>query len=143
MKSDFQRLLGGLLTLLALLCCALPFTLWRERVRAAQSDQREPLCLADEAKIIRRVTVNRAINSSVGPTLRSFRIAMVATNAYFINSSLGGGTATGTANSLNTWLAGVNAIYEKEVGIRLLRVGSNSGCDFALMYPKSWRARQS
>jgi hypothetical protein len=148
MKSDLRLawrtnnggrhwLLGGLFAFVVLLC-VVPLVKWREQVQAAQSKKREPVCLANQAKIIRRVPVNRgvnsaagpAFNSAVGPTLRKFRIAMVATSNYV--SSYGSG-----AGSLDAWLAGVNAIYEKEVGIRLERVGNNALLTAAANYPFS------
>lgn len=56
-----------------------------------------------------------------GAQLRTYRIAIAATWEY-ANSF--GGTTAGTVASINTWLNSVNAIYEREVAVRLLLVNN-------------------
>ena len=58
-----------------------------------------------------------AASYQVGESLRTFRIAVAATWEY--SNSFGGGTTAGTVASITTWLNGVNAIYEREMAIRL------------------------
>ena len=58
-----------------------------------------------------------ALNYQSGETLRVYRIAIAASSEY--TSTFGGGTTAGTVASLVTWLNGVNAIYERELTIRL------------------------
>ncbi|MDQ4121425.1 MAG: M12 family metallo-peptidase [Acidobacteriota bacterium] len=63
-----------------------------------------------------------APQTSTGPTLRTYRIAISTTYEYTSNSQLGGGTVASTVASINSWLNGINAIYEREVSIRLIMV---------------------
>jgi len=58
-----------------------------------------------------------ALSYQSGETLRVYRIAIAATWEYC--NTFGGGTTAGTVASLITWLNGVNAIYERELTIRL------------------------
>lgn len=62
----------------------------------------------------------RAVGYQAGDTLRTFRIAIATTWEY--SSTFGGGTNAGTVASIATWLNGVNAIYEREMAVRLLLV---------------------
>ncbi|HMV87962.1 MAG TPA: putative Ig domain-containing protein [Blastocatellia bacterium] len=55
--------------------------------------------------------------TSVGPSLRNYRIAIAVTWEY--SDSYGSGTNAGTVASLNTWLNAANAIYERELAIHL------------------------
>ncbi len=59
-----------------------------------------------------------------GPSLRTFRIAIATTQEY--TNSFGGGTVAGTLASINTWLNGMNLIYERELAIRFVLVASNT-----------------
>src|SRR5205085_2886111 len=54
---------------------------------------------------------------AVGATLRTYRIAVAATWEYC--NAYGGGTNAGTVASINTWLNGANAVYERELTIHL------------------------
>ncbi|MEP7342896.1 MAG: reprolysin-like metallopeptidase [Acidobacteriota bacterium] len=54
---------------------------------------------------------------AVGSTLRTYRIAIAATWEYC--NAYGGGTNAGTVASLNTWLNGANAVYERELAVHL------------------------
>jgi hypothetical protein len=83
-------------------------------------------CLVDQVheagKAARR---SGAIANAVGGTLRTYRIAISTTQEYTNSSSLGRGTIAGTIASINTWLNGINAIYERELSVRLTLVGNN------------------
>jgi hypothetical protein len=61
-----------------------------------------------------------ALSYQSGEILRVYRIAISATWEYC--NTFGGGTTAGTVASLITWLNGVNAIYERELTIRLQMV---------------------
>lgn len=63
-----------------------------------------------------------APEASVGPVLRTYRIAVSTTFEYTSDPALGGGTIPSTVASINTWLNGINAIYEREVSVRLYLV---------------------
>ena len=56
-------------------------------------------------------------NVPVGPTLRTYRLVVAATNEYCV--LLGGNTAAGTIASINTFLNGINAIYERELSVHM------------------------
>jgi hypothetical protein len=57
-----------------------------------------------------------------GPTRRHYRIAIAATGEY--SQAFGGGTVGGTVASINTWLNALNAIYERELALRLTLVNN-------------------
>ncbi len=61
---------------------------------------------------------------SVGSTLRTYRIAVAATWEYC--NAYGGGTNSGTVASINTWLNGVNAVYERELAVHLNLVNNTN-----------------
>ncbi len=63
-----------------------------------------------------------APQTSVGPTLRTYRIAISTTFEYTSDAQLGGGTVPSTVASINTWLTATNAIYERELSIRMIMV---------------------
>src|SRR6185369_15458808 len=56
-----------------------------------------------------------APQTSVGPSMRNYRIAIAADWEYC--NQYGAGTTAGTVSSINTWLNGANAIYERELAI--------------------------
>ncbi len=55
--------------------------------------------------------------TSIGSTMRNYRIAIAATWEYC--TQYGGGTVAGTVASLNTWLNAANVIYERELAVHL------------------------
>ncbi len=63
---------------------------------------------------------------SVGPSLRTFRIAVATSQEYTNDPGLGGGTVASTVASINTWLNAVNAIYERELATRLVLVNNTN-----------------
>ncbi len=65
-------------------------------------------------------------NTAVGSTLRIYRIAIATTQEYTNDPQLGGGSIPNAVASLNAWLNGVNAIYERELAVRLTLV-NNTG----------------
>jgi hypothetical protein len=75
-------------------------------------------CLVEE---IHKVNPGHARTISpevaVGSTLRTYRIAIATTWEY--SNAYGSGTNAGTVASLNTWLNGANAVYERELTIHL------------------------
>jgi uncharacterized protein (TIGR03437 family) len=61
---------------------------------------------------------------AVGNQLRTYRIAIAATWEYA--SAFGNGTNAGTLASINTWLNGANAVYERELSLRFTLVSGVS-----------------
>ncbi|HEY6806769.1 MAG TPA: M12 family metallo-peptidase [Pyrinomonadaceae bacterium] len=61
---------------------------------------------------------------ATGPTLRNYRIAVAADHEYC--ESLGGDTLAGTVASINAFLNGVNAIYERELSVHLNLVNNTN-----------------
>lgn len=89
--------------------------------QAGAADAGAFTCLAQDTK---QLTAVLAPAAAVGEQLRTFRIAIAATWEYA--SAFGGGTNAGTLASINTWLNGLNAIYERELSVRLtLASGTN------------------
>lgn len=81
-------------------------------------------CGVDDSKLVyREPNTPNATQNSVGSSLRTYRIAIATTVEY--GSQYSGDVATIIA-SLNTWLNAANAIYERELSIRLVLVGNNS-----------------
>lgn len=66
----------------------------------------------------------QAVSYQIGDSLRTFRLAVATTWEY--SNTYGGGTNAGTVASITTWLNGVNAIYERELAIRLRLVDAPS-----------------
>ncbi len=78
----------------------------------------EAQCLVKDIHAINPGTARiGAPQVAVGPTLRTYRIAIAATWEYC--NSYGSGTTAGTVASINTWLNGANAVYERELAIHL------------------------
>ncbi len=63
---------------------------------------------------------------SIGPTLRTYRLAMATTYEYTIAPSLGGGNKNSAIDSVNTWLNGVNLIYERDLSAHFNLIASNN-----------------
>lgn len=83
-------------------------------------------CLVDQVHEVSRAGQRSGvIANAVGGTLRTYRIAISTTQEYTNASSLGGGTVAGAIASINAWLTGINAIYERELSVRLTLVGNN------------------
>ncbi len=68
-------------------------------------------------------TISAAIT---GPQLRTYRIAVATTQEYTNAPALGGGSVGSTIASINTWLNGINLIYEKDLALRFVLIASNS-----------------
>ena len=58
-----------------------------------------------------------------GPQLRTLRLALAATGEY--STALGGGTAEGTLASMATLVSRLNAVYERDLALRLQLVANN------------------
>ncbi|MEP7273842.1 MAG: reprolysin-like metallopeptidase, partial [Acidobacteriota bacterium] len=83
--------------------------------------------VAGEGRRTRITSGTNSIEAVIsGPSLRTFRIAVATTQEYTNSSGFGGGTVAGTIASINTWLNGLNLIYERELAIRFVLVGSNA-----------------
>lgn len=78
-------------------------------------------CLAKDGQ---QLTAALAPAVAVGDQLRTFRIAIAATWEYA--NAFGGGTNAGTLASINTWLNSLNAIYERELSVRLTLASGTS-----------------
>ena len=82
-------------------------------------------CEVDDSKIIYRESNSLPTPlAPVGSTLRTFRIAIATTSEY--SSQYGGGDVGQTIASINVWLNAANAIYERELSVRMILVGNNS-----------------
>ena len=65
-----------------------------------------------------------APQATVGSTMRTYRVVISTTYEY--STDLGGGTEAGTIASINTWMNAVNAIYERDLAIRLIVIDAPS-----------------
>lgn len=63
-------------------------------------------------------------NLSIGGTLRVFRLAVATTQEFTNNAQLGGGSVAGAVGAINAYLNAVNAIYERELSVRLMLVSN-------------------
>ncbi|MDQ4122508.1 MAG: M12 family metallo-peptidase [Acidobacteriota bacterium] len=89
------------------------------------SEQIEKACTAVEEHLKREgADFLTAPQIAVGDTLRTYKIAIATTWEYA--NALGGGTNSGTVASINTWLNGINAIYERELSVRLILVNNTN-----------------
>jgi hypothetical protein len=79
--------------------------------------------LKDEKVEMSKNPLPEAAASASGAQLRTYRIAVATTWEY---SNFFGGTTAATVASINTWINGLNAIYEREVAIRLLLVNNTN-----------------
>ncbi|MFN0087470.1 MAG: reprolysin-like metallopeptidase [Blastocatellia bacterium] len=96
----------------------------QDAAEPVQCEAGEP---ADPRLIERQERRGRAPSSAAlvtGATLRTYRIA-VAANWEYCNT-FGGGTNSGTIASIVTWLNAVNAVYERELTVRLLLVNNTN-----------------
>lgn len=76
----------------------------------------EAQCLVKEIHSINPGSAQTVVpQTAVGPSLRTYRIAIAADWEYC--NQYGGGTTAGTIASINTWLNGANLIYEREFAI--------------------------
>ncbi|HQR34175.1 MAG TPA: putative Ig domain-containing protein, partial [Blastocatellia bacterium] len=75
---------------------------------------------------IRGRTAVNGINTKIGGTLRTYRLAVATPAEYTLNPSLGGGTVASTVASLNVWVNEMNAVYEREMSIRFTLVNNTS-----------------
>jgi uncharacterized protein (TIGR03437 family) len=78
-------------------------------------------CFAEK---LQPLNVGLAPDVAVGEQLRIFRLAIAATWEYA--NAFGAGTNAGTLASINTWLNGLNAIYERELSVRLTLASGTS-----------------
>jgi hypothetical protein len=67
---------------------------------------------------------NETLNIANGTTLRTYRLAVAATGEY--TQTYGRGTVNGTLAAITTNINLVNAIYERELAIRLVLVNSEA-----------------
>lgn len=82
-------------------------------------------CEVDDSKIIHREpNAPQATAAAVGDTLRTYRIAIATTAEY--SAQYGGGNVSQTLASINVWLNAANAIYERELSLRMVLVGNNN-----------------
>lgn len=69
-----------------------------------------------------------AVDATSGATLRTYRLALAATAEY--TQTYGGGTVAGAMNALTTTLNAVNAIYERDLAIRLILINNETDIIF-------------
>ncbi len=81
-------------------------------------------CEVDESKVIyREQNAPQMPAVPVGTTLRTYRIAIATTSEY--SAQFGSGNLAQTTASINVWLNAANAIYERELSVRLILIGNN------------------
>ena len=72
-----------------------------------------------------RAAIN-GINTKLGGTLRTYRLAIATPAEYTLDPTLGGGSVASTVASLNVWVNEMNAVYEREMSIRFTLVNNTS-----------------
>ena len=94
---------------------------------------RDAKCLVEDKHKIGRDRSREpgAPSVAVGDVLRTFRVAIPVTQEYTNDPALGGGTVAGALASVNTWLNGVNAIFDRELSVRMNLVANNNLVIFA------------
>jgi sugar lactone lactonase YvrE len=75
-----------------------------------------------------RLAEQQAAAAPVGPTLRTFRLAVAATAEY--TNALGGSIASAMSNGIVPTVNNVTAIYQRELAVSFTLVGSNSSVIF-------------
>lgn len=68
------------------------------------------------------------LSAPTGATLRTYRLALAATAEY--TQMYGGGTVSGAMSALNTTINAVDAIYERDLAIRLMLVDNETSIIF-------------
>ena len=83
-----------------------------------------------DAAIAQVHTHSRSISPAVssGTNLRTYRLAVAATAEY--TQTYGGGTVSGAFAAITTTINVVNAIYEREVAVRMVLVGAEASIIF-------------
>ncbi|HNG34290.1 MAG TPA: putative Ig domain-containing protein, partial [Blastocatellia bacterium] len=66
------------------------------------------------------------VKTSLGNNLRVYRMAIATSAQYLSNPQLGGGSTANAVASLNGWLNAANAIFEREMAVRLTLVNNTS-----------------
>ncbi|MEY2490715.1 MAG: hypothetical protein QOC70_2657, partial [Verrucomicrobiota bacterium] len=89
---------------------------------------REAKCLVDDKHSLGRTTSRKPGEPDVpiGDMLRTFRVAIATTQEYTNDPGLGGGTVAGGLASVTTWLNGVNAMFDRELSVRMNLVANNN-----------------
>lgn len=68
------------------------------------------------------------LNTATGTQLRTYRLALAATAEF--TQTYGGGTVSGALSAMTTLLNGINAIYERDLAIRLQFIDNESSIIF-------------
>jgi hypothetical protein len=71
---------------------------------------------------------NTPLAVTVGGTLRTYRLALAATAEF--TQVYGGGTVAGALSAMTTTINGVNAIYERDLGIHLTLIANEASIIF-------------
>ncbi|HEX8999407.1 MAG TPA: IPT/TIG domain-containing protein, partial [Blastocatellia bacterium] len=66
------------------------------------------------------------VKTSVGTQLRIYRAAIATSAGYLNNPQLGGGSIGNAVASINGWLNAANAIFEREMSVRLTLVNNTA-----------------
>ena len=78
------------------------------------------------ATSVKATAGDAATRAPVGPQLRTYRAAIATSQAYLNDPDLGNGSVGTAVASINAWLNGVNAFYERELSVRLTLVNNTS-----------------
>jgi hypothetical protein len=71
---------------------------------------------------------NTPLGVTFGGTLRTYRLALAATAEF--TQVYGGGTVAGALSAITTTINGVNAVYERDLGIHLNLIANNTSIIF-------------
>lgn len=85
---------------------------------------------AEQAQVQSNLTLSKSTNPAfaTGATLRTYRLALAATAEF--TQTYGGGTVDGALNAMTTLINAVNAIYERDLAIRLMFVANETSIIF-------------
>jgi hypothetical protein len=90
------------------------------------SEEEQENAIAQNSKRGPSVKLTPAVVS--GTALRTYRLAVAATGEY--TQTYGGGTVSGALSAIATTINGVNAVYERDVAIRLVLIANETSIIF-------------
>ena len=90
------------------------------------SDAEQLLATTQSKQLARRGDAN--LTTSTGPTLRTYRLALAATAEF--TQTYGGGTVSGALAAITTTINAVNAIFERDLAIRMVLVDNETSIIF-------------
>ena len=101
-----------------------------EDLAPTQAKPAKPVKLANPNEILQmgmQLGSQKIMGVSNGSTLRTYRLALACTGEY---ASYHGGTTAGVISAMNTSMARVNGVFERDVCIRMIIVDNNESVIF-------------